>query len=374
MIKLILQYRVLSCLVIAAAVTGCSHFEERTQANGDFDYEEAQLGEKYQTGDLSNDEARSNFDIPTLTETQREVGQLAQDVDVRPPAQLIPVIDGILLETKASQKSTVWFNAFSKKGDINDKVWALLTSYLDENNIEIASENKSLNQLQTKVNQHETVYGGSLNSSTVIKESSYRFSLDKKENGHSAALNVELLSYAESNDGNAINFKLTDKSKQNIELRFINELLEFAYNKQQEKILSELDNQPMPIKLGFDDNYQMAWVVENDYSDTWRKLPDLLTLLHFDIVEADRNMGYLLISFTRPDSDYWEENSLNPFKLADAEYFIQLGELSDGSTSILWLDEDKKALSDAKVTEIYLSITEQVRQVLLKNERQVNPL
>ena len=45
-----------------------------------------------------------------------------------------------------------------------------------------------------------------------------------------------------------------------------------------------------------------------------------------------------------------------------------------GSTSISWLDEDKKPLPDQKVTEIYLSITEQVRNVLLLNDKQTKAL
>ena len=374
MIKLIQQPRTLSYLVIAFALTGCVRFETRMQANGDFDYQKTQLVDKYQTGEFSNDEARSKFNIPTLTESQKEIGQLAKNVDIRPPTQLMPVIDGVLLETGESQSSKIWFNAFTQDDDINNKVWTLLVSYLAENKIEVASRNKNLSQLQTKVHQQETVYGGSLNESSVIRQSSYRFSLDKQDDGHSVALNVELLTYAESNDGKVLNFKLTDKNKQRIELRFINNLLEFAYNEQQEKVLNGLDKQPLPIKLGFDDNHQIAWIVENEFSDTWRKLPELLTLLHFEIIDADKNMGYFLLKFTTPDSDYWQENSLNSFKLVNAEYFIQLGELVGGETSILWLDEEKKSLSDAKVTEIYLSITEQVRQVLLQNEKQVSPL
>lgn len=374
MIKLIKKTRTLSCLVIAFVLTGCVRFETRMQANGDFNYQKTQLGDKYQTGGFSNDEARSKFDIPVLSKSQKESGQLAKNVDIRPPTQLMPVIDGVLLESGESQSSKIWFNAFAKSDDINDKVWALLVSYLAKNKIEIASQNNVLQELETELYRQEYIYGGSLNESTVIKQSSYHFLLDKQDSGHSVALNVELLTYTEESDGKALNFKLTDKNKQRIELRFINDLLEYAYNEQQEKVLNGLDNQPLPIKLGFDDNHQMAWIVEDEFADTWRKLPELLTLLHFEIIEADKNMGYFLLKFTTPDSDYWEENSLHSFKLVNAEYFIQLGELAGGETSILWLDEDKKVLADAKVTEIYLSITKQVRQVLLQNEKQVSPL
>ena len=374
MIKLFKQRTTTAAVLVALSLAGCTRFETRMQANGDFDYQNVQLVPAYQTGQFSNDEARTQFDMPALTESQIKAGHLTKDVDIRPPTQLIPVIDGVLLAAEQQQQTKIWFNAFKQDDDIKAKVWKLLESYLAENDIELISKDESLQQLETARYTQKSVYGEFANRNEVLKEASYRFTLEEQADGHSVALNVELLSYSEFNDGKRLKFTLADKSKKNIELRFVNNLLEFAYNVKQANELNNLDSQPLAIKLGFDDNHQISWIVENKFSDTWRKLPDLLTLLHFEIIEADQNLGYFLLKFSDPADEYWQENNLNAFELESAEYFIQLGEMAGDSTSISWLDEDKKPLPDQKVTDIYLSITEQVRNVLLQKDKQTKAL
>jgi len=374
MIKLFKPSSTTVAVFIALSLSGCTRFETRMQANGSFDYQHVQLTPVYQTGELSNDEARDTFATPVLTESQKASGFLTQDIDVRPPTQLIPVIDGVLLDAGDKQKTKIWFNAFKENDRIDSQVWQLLESYLAENRVEIISKDESLQVLETGIFKQQTDFGGFLSSNEVVRQSRYRFTLEKQAAGHSVALTIEVLSYAESNDGQALKFKLTDKNKRNVQLRFANDLLEYAYKTKEANELKELDSQPLPIKLGFDDNHQIVWLADTRFLETWKKLPDLLTLLHFDIIEADKNLGFFLLKFSKPDDDYWSENNLNPFTLKNAEYFIQLGELSGDRTSISWLDENKKPLSDQKISEIYLSITEQVRNVLLQNDKQTKAL
>lgn len=373
MIKLFKQSTTTAAVVVALSLTGCSSFETRMQADGNFDYQNVRLLPVYQSGQFSTDETRAQFDVPVLTQSQIKIGHLTEDVDIRPPTQLIPVIDGVFSAIE-QQKTKIWFNASEQEDDMKAKVWLLLESYLAENKIAIASQDKSLQQIETAVYTQKNIYGSFLSQNEVLRKASYRFTLEEQAGGHSVALNVELLSYSESNDGKPLKFTLSEKSARSVELRFVNNLLEFAYNEKQADELKSVDSQPLIIKLGFDDNHQTSWIVENKFADTWRKLPELLSLLSFEIVEADRNLGYFLVRFSKPGNDYWQENNLNPFKLENAEYFIQLGELSEESTSISWLDEDKKPLADQKVTDIYLSITERVRNVLLKKEKQTNVL
>ncbi|MCG6201209.1 outer membrane protein assembly factor BamC [Psychromonas antarctica] len=374
MIKLFKQRSTTAAVIIALSLTGCSRFDTRMQANGTFDYQKTQLTPPYQTADFSNDEARTQFAVPALTDMQSKLGFLTHDVDIRPPTQLIAVIDGVSLDASEKQQTKIWFNAFKQNDDIATKVWQLLESYLAENKVPVIAKDNLSQQLETGVFSQKTNFGGFLNSSEVEQQSSYRFTLEKQSDGHSVALNVQALTYRESSEGKPLKFNMSNKNKKNIELRFVNDLLVFAYKEQESNELKDLDSQPLPIKLGFDDNHQNVWVIETQFLETWRKLPALLSLLNFDVVEADKNLGYFLLKYNPPNSDYWAENNLNPFELESAEYFIQLGELTGGSTSISWLDEDKAPISDQKVTEIYLSITDRVRNVLLLQDKQTKPL
>ncbi|ABM03638.1 NlpBDapX family lipoprotein [Psychromonas ingrahamii 37] len=366
--------RVTTAVIVALSLSACARFDARTQANGDFDYVQTPRGEHYQTAHFTQNEARDIYDIPALTEQQKRIGFLSSNVDIRPPTQLIPVIDGVVLEANNSDKTTVLFNAFNHTENMKDKVWTLLESYIAANNIEVAAKDSNLTQIETGMFRHQQAYGSFLFRTKVVRESSYRFTLNQPQGGQNAALTVEVLSYSEKNDNVDLKVNLTARSKKSIELRLVNDLLKYAYQLKESSELQVANSQPLPIKLGYDDNNQMVWIVDADFIVSWTKLPDLLALLRFEQVDADKNLGYYLVKFKAPNAKYWPENNLNSFELDNAEYFIQLGELNSGSTSITWLDADKKPLADEKVTEIYFSITSKIRDVLLLNENQSKAL
>jgi len=370
MIKLLKSGRITAAVFVSLSLGGCASFDARMQANGGFDYTKYPSGENYQTGDFTNNEARNNYAIPPLTEHQKDIGFSSADVDIRPPTQLIPVIEGVLLEANATDKTTVLFNAFNQSEDIKLKVWSIIKSFMAENNIDAVATDISRYQIETGIFREQLSYGSFIFGNYILRESSYLITLNQENDGLRVAMNVDALSYSEKNDGTALKVNLKQRSKKSIELRFVNALLEHAYSLKEASELDTFATQPLPIKLGFDDNNKMTWVVDADFLSTWTKLPDLLDLLRFDMVDSDKNLGYFLAKFKAPDDEYWSENNLNPFELDNAEYFIQLGELSSGSTSITWLDADKNPLPDNKVSEIYFSITSKIRDVLLLNEAQ----
>jgi len=366
------QCRTVTAVLVALSLSACARFETRMQANGNFDYQQAELIAPYQTGDFSNDEAHNLYEIPTLTEQQKALGLQGSDVDVRPPTQLLSVIDGVLLDNSKTGRTKIWFNAFDQDEDMQAKVWGVITSYLAENNVEIISQDAS--HLETGIFSEQSTFGNLFNKNVVLKESSYRITLEKQTNSHRVAIIVDALSYAETNEDNKLTLNLAGRTKQNIELGFVNEVLEHAYYLKEAEQLAAADTTPLAIKLGFDDNHQSAWIAESEFLDTWRKLPELFTLLNFTMVDHDKNLGYFLLNYIAPSDAYWVENNLKPFELPRGEYFIQLGEVTGGTTSIVWLDDDKKPLSDEKIIEIYLSITNQLRDALDEKEKQTNSL
>ncbi|MEH6454116.1 MAG: outer membrane protein assembly factor BamC [Psychromonas sp.] len=364
----------LSIATISLSLTACAAFENRMQPIDNYDYLDAEIVEKYQTGSFSHDEQRNNYDLPVLTSPQDEHGYEAPNIDIRPPEQLISVIDGVFLDSSENKKTKILVNALDVSDNTADKVWELLGDYLETNNVEFVSKNNPSKTLETKTFTQTTSHGASFSENVVVKESSYRLNVEEIGGRYGASFTVDALSYSEVNDGNKLPFTLSDKTKRNVELRFVNEFLVYVY--QYNASLDQIDNdsQPLSIRLGFDDNNQTAWIADEKFLDTWARLPRLLTLLNFEQVEVDRNLGYMLLEYSEPSDSYWEENNLNKFDLDNGEYFIQLGELSDGTTSIVWLDENKKPLENSKVSEIYLSITEQVREALLLNNQQSQSL
>jgi outer membrane protein assembly factor BamC len=361
------HYRNATAVLVALSLTGCVRFENRMKANGSFDYQKTELKSSYTAGEFTTSEARSNFEIPPLTEQQIAVGFQGVDVDVRPPTQLMAVIDGVLLEPTQDGKIKIWFNAFAQNDDMYNKVWQLLESYLAENDVDIVSKDDA--SIQTGIFLQETTFGSFIDKNVVVRESKYNLSIEKEPNGHSVAVIVDALSYSEVNEGKELKLNLVGSTKQDIELRFANDLLKYAYFVKETEQLATADTKSLSIKLGFDDNHQSAWIVENEFLETWNKLPALFTLLNFELVDKDKNLGYFLLKYSAPSTTYWVENNLQPFELDNAEYFVQLGEVTGGTTSIVWLDEDKKPLSDQKISDIYISITQYLRGALIENEK-----
>lgn len=364
--------QIATLVILTSAVTGCARFQDRAKAQGDFDYQEVTLIDKYDSGTFSTVENRSSFEIPTLTEQQNQFGLMGADVDVRPPSQLMPVLDGVLLDSDLSE-TKVWFNAFKQQVDTQLTVWDLALEYLAYKNSTPVNSNIDTLTIDTGPVITERSYG-SISTNTYHEEGVYKLQIEKGTDDRSVSLVVDAKRYEALNDGEEIKHILKGRTKRNIEIRFINEMLQFAYVKQQSEALQAANDKPLPIKLGFDDNHQTAWIIDSEFIDVWNKLPSLLNLMSFKPVDNDKNLGYFLVRFVSQDDEYWSERNLNPIDLEEGEYFVQLGDLTGDDTSLTWLDSDKKPLSGQQVTELYLSITDNIRSVILENDQQTKPL
>lgn len=364
--------KIASLVILTSAVTSCARFDERTQAEGDIEYQRATLIEKFDNGDFSRKENRSNFDIQKLSKQQDKLGLTGKEVDVRPPDQLMPVLDGVLLDPDLTQ-TKVWFNAFKQENEMQQKVWDLTLQYLaSKKSTSVSADRESL-AITTGPVVSERSYG-TLSKNNIHDEATYHLQLSEGTDSRSVSLLVDVQSYQQKNDGVQVKQILEGRSKRSIEIRFINDMLNFAYLKQESEALKAADNKPLPIKLGFDENHQTAWIIDAEFIAVWRKLPSLLKLMSFNAVDDDKNLGYFLVKFEPQDAQYWTQRNLNPIDLEEGEYFVQLGELTGGDTALTWLDADKKKLSDQQITQLYLSITDNIRSVILENDIQTKPL
>lgn len=358
-------------VILTSAVTGCARFENRTQADGSYDYQDVSLITKYDTGTFSNAEQRNTFDIPELSNAQIVYGSTGTAVDVRPPSQLMAVLDGVSLDPDTTQ-TKVRFNAIKQESNIQKKVWDLLIQYLASKDATSVVSDYNTLTIETGPVISERSFG-TISTNTINQQGSYKLHIEPGLDNRTASVTVDVQSFEEENDGNEVTHLLSGPSKRNVEVSFINDLLKYGYAKQESEALIAADNKPLPIKLGFDDNHESAWIIDADFNEVWNKLPSLLGMMSFSPVDNDKNLGYFLVKFERQDASYWTEKNLNPIFLPAGEYFAQLGELTGGDTSITWLDADKKPLSAQQVAELYLSITDNVRSVILEKDVQTKP-
>jgi len=359
--------KIASLIFVTLSVTACARFDEKTQAEGSFEYQTATLNTEYKSGQFTRDEQRDSYVIPALTDQQEKFGLLGADVDIRPPTQLMALVDGVVLDPDAI-KTKVWFNAFKHTDNMEQKVWALILDYLVSNKANSAVINRQALTIETGDIKHFVDYG----RNEVLEQADYSLAVKKAADGRSASLTVNVNHFQQFNDGKPVKQILAARTKHSVEVSFINDLLRFAYTQSQQNQLKSTDNQPLPIQLGFDDNHQTAWVIGSNFENVWNKLPTLLTEMSFESVQDNKNLGYFLVKFVPQQDEYWTQKNLNPINLEGAEYYVQLGELSSGETSVIWLDADKKMLSDQQINALYLSITNKLRHNELLKRQQKN--
>jgi outer membrane protein assembly factor BamC len=361
--------KITCAILLTLSVTSCARFEKRAQAEDTFNYETSTLIDNYKTGDFTRDEQRDTHIIPDLSKQQNEFGLMGKDVDIRPPTQLMAVIEGVQLDPDAIH-TKIWFNAFDNDQQMDKKIWDLIIQYLSSKNATQMNVDLNTFTIDTGPIIRKAIYS----SNEVNEEARYILEVAKATDGRSASLVVDVKSFKQMNNEFEVKQVLAARTKHSIEIDFINDLLQYAYIQKESEKIETTDEKPLPIKLGFDDNHQTAWIIDTNFTNVWNKLPQLLQTMSFEAVQNDKSLGYFLVKFVPQKEAYWAKNNLNPITLSSGEYFAQLGELDNGQTSLVWLDADKKILPDQDVTNLYLSITDKLRTVILNNDIQTKPL
>lgn len=134
MIKQFKKSHITLSIAVMISMTGCARFDTRMQANGPFNYQESTLNTKYITTGYTQDESRDLFVIPKLSQYQKDNGLRADAVDIRPPTQLIKIMDGIIEDKDHSQGTRIWFNDFQSQQELTSKVSTLLNDFLISKN------------------------------------------------------------------------------------------------------------------------------------------------------------------------------------------------------------------------------------------------
>jgi len=237
--KKLLLTKIASVVILTLSVTSCARFEKRAQAEGDFDYVNSTLTNHYNAGNFTQDEIRSVFQIQPLTEQQKAFGLLAENVDIRPPIQLMPVIEGVQLDPEEIN-TKVWFNAFSHDDKMEQKVWDLTIKYLAANNAEKVKADRQKLVIYTGPVIQTRSYG----RNDIVEQASYMLEFSKAEDGRSVSMMIDVKNHQLLNNDFKVKEILQARTKHNIEVNFINDLLRFAYQEKEseKKVANKIPN------------------------------------------------------------------------------------------------------------------------------------
>ena len=111
-------------LICICVLSACSSEAERKQANRDFNYTSAALTHQLKTpSPLQSPLFSQEYRLPVETRQ----GLLAEDIDVRPPEQIMPFVSSSRADNNR-HNLLLWFSASNLNQQINEDLWSWLNN------------------------------------------------------------------------------------------------------------------------------------------------------------------------------------------------------------------------------------------------------
>lgn len=299
---------VLSSLAVLV-LTACSNSPtQRRQAKDDFTYLETADLQTWNLPEGATAQFYPNFDIPQGNFS----GGIGQEVDIRPPQQILELIPGARYERNQGE-ITLWLI----KQEEAEEVWQTVLNMLAERQIPIETSSEThveTGWLVWKSEDEETDIGS-------------RYSVDRFEANNRYGFRISLIDWREGTQIKPVT--LTNKERYNV---FMTNLVTSQYdqNKRDEaqRKAQELVKQ-IPITMGSDRSGFPVIIARTPYNVLWQRLPTILPRIGFNIEERNQSQGTLKAKYASPDDEFWNEIGVKPLELKSGTYTFLFGDLGN---------------------------------------------
>lgn len=299
---------VLSSLAVLV-LTACSNSPtQRRQAKDDFTYLETTDLQTWNLPEGATAQFYPNFDIPQGNFS----GGIGQEVDIRPPQQILELIPGARYERNQGE-ITLWLI----KQEEAEEVWQTVLNMLAERQIPIQASSEThveTGWLVWKSEDEETDIGS-------------RYSVDRFEANNRYGFRISLIDWREGTQIKPVT--LTNKERYNV---FMTNLVTSQYdqNKRDEaqRKAQELVKQ-IPITMGSDRSGFPVIIARTPYNVLWQRLPTILPRIGFNIEERNQSQGTLKAKYASPDDEFWNEIGVKPLELKSGTYTFLFGDLGN---------------------------------------------
>ncbi|EOU2462337.1 outer membrane protein assembly factor BamC [Vibrio navarrensis] len=299
---------VLSSLAVLV-LTACSNSPtQRRQAKDDFTYLETADLQTWNLPEGATAQFYPNFDIPQGNFS----GGIGQEVDIRPPQQILELIPGARYERNQGE-ITLWLI----KQEEAEEVWQTVLNMLAERQIPIQTSSEThveTGWLVWKSEDEETDIGS-------------RYSVDRFEANNRYGFRISLIDWREGTQIKPVT--LTNKERYNV---FMTNLVTSQYdqNKRDEaqRKAQELVKQ-IPITMGSDRSGFPVIIARTPYNVLWQRLPTILPRIGFNIEERNQSQGTLKAKYASPDDEFWNEIGVKPMELKSGTYTFLFGDLGN---------------------------------------------
>ncbi|KJR30027.1 outer membrane protein assembly factor BamC [Vibrio navarrensis] len=299
---------VLSSLAVLVLTACSSSPTQRRQAKDDFTYLETADLQTWNLPDDATAQFYPNFDIPQGNFT----GGIGQEVDIRPPQQILELIPGARYERNQGE-ITLWLI----KQEEAEEVWQTVLNMLAERQIPIQTSSEThveTGWLVWKSEDEETDIGS-------------RYSVDRFEANNRYGFRISLIDWREGTQIKPVT--LTNKERYNV---FMTNLVTSQYdqNKRDEaQRKAQALVKQIPITMGSDRSGFPVIIARTPYNVLWQRLPTILPRIGFNIEERNQSQGTLKAKYASPDDEFWNEIGVKPMELKSGTYTFLFGDLGN---------------------------------------------
>lgn len=360
-------------MYVAATVlmVGCSSLEDNRRAQGDFKYVDEPAPKELKLEDGKSIMRKSSEFA--ISDIERTDGGLGRDIDVRSPAQILPLVDGSYIP-EDSEEITIFFEVEDpNQENLKEDIWRVLWEYFYDRGVRAKFWDKQGGVLITdwfdigegvRYNDlWEQIFGGR----EVEVTQRYLFTLEVPDSGRRAQLTALLLGHQEREEGRLTTDALSDTDKRRYTVNLLNGAVghyEFTKRKHQAD-RDQLKFRSVTIELGEDVNGLPAFIASAPFERTWDRLALVLSEVGFQIDDRNKSLGTYYVSYVGTQSLWDAIFGEEELSLPEEKYEIQIGDLKD-KTSITILRENKRALSAETMEEIYNAISDAMRSDSLR--------
>lgn len=347
-----------SSVLVVSCLSACSSVEERQIASGGFDYVKEQAGQELKVpADVDSPKFSRAYTLPKLGESAPQE-LLGKKLKIISPALVLPLVSGSHVED-GSKAATVLFDQVDDSQALDTTIWNSLLSFLEEQGIGIKSFDKQQQVLVTDwMVITETLDDHWYSWTSVEKNTSQRFefTLDVKPHGRTAALNVRLVDYKQTQGQNVVT-QLDQTDVRANEVGVLNKVIshyEYQIRVADAKRIREI-RRGAKMELGLDVEGAPAFVIDANYATAWPRVLLVLRKLGFDVKDYDQSNGLLFVKYNGTESGWWSglwSTDANALPLDKDEYRFKMLEQGE-KTTLTMLDTENAALSQEKLSSLY---------------------
>ncbi|NVK21427.1 MAG: outer membrane protein assembly factor BamC [Kangiellaceae bacterium] len=345
----------LSLVVTAAlSVSACSWFSAN-DGSEDIDdrYMQSQQGPDLQLPPNTTElKVEDQYRVPEgVVITERDAqGKM---LNLEPPQLLLIGGDGVR-EDKEQAQPTVWVrNSGSQMMDY-------INRFVQQQNIALSNSSAQAIETDWISDEDESAvsqYLGSYN----IEGQRHRFALKVIAESQAAVggtsevgLQAVHLANQQEIDGQWAEVQTSDR----VAKQFLNYFLGFYDSERTKEARARiLQEGAIDVRLGNDNQGNVALVTDRDFQSVWQQMPRVLESLNLPITDRDQSAGTYYFNVKDPDSGVWDalfgDDDEAKVNLQPGDYQIKVKELNTNGVAMTFFDSEGNLLPANKITEIY---------------------